>query len=327
MDHHDHHIRLSEIQLKTLTKKIKTIIDSQTWFQKHGSELFVFGCRIFGFIASLFLFSLEGVIPKLIALVPLSYFYYGIGITATHETSHRSFFKHNKLNAWVAYLVSDVWSAQSNLWWHYRHVQKHHMFTNMKEKEALSFHIRINKYLYFFVIPFFVTGWLIAHSVYFLKSSYKSLAIYLACMLSGFFFHFWMFSFFVSFGWAVVATLVMRSLFAPIFLHLALFNHIDLAYPTVREAWIPHQTKTTRNLKSYWLLNGMGGNAFTECHIEHHLFPSLSNRMLMHIKPIVKTYLEEEGYAYHEQTYTECLRHCLQQYDTIFGKEAIADMV
>lgn len=62
----------------------------------------------------------------------------------------------------------------------------------------------------------------------------------------------------------------------------------------------------------------MGGNAFIECHIEHHLFPKLSNRMLAKIRPIVVQHLKDEGYQYIEETYRQCLKNCLKNYHTIF---------
>lgn len=116
----------------------------------------------------------------------------------------------------------------------------------------------------------------------------------------------------------------MRSLFAPLFVHLAVFNHIDLENPKTKLPWIKHQTNTTRNLKRNWFLSGLGGSAFVECHVEHHLFPKLSNRMLLKIRPIVNKYLLKEGYAYFEETYFNCLKNCIKYYDEIFQGTKVA---
>ena len=122
-----------------------------------------------------------------------------------------------------------------------------------------------------------------------------------------------------SITWAIIDTLIMRSLFAPLFVHLAVFNHIGLENPATQLPWLPHQTKTTRNIKFNWFLNGIGGNAFVNCHIEHHLFPKLSNKMLGKIRPTVLRFLKKEGYDYYEIGYWQCLRNCIKYYHEIFS--------
>ena len=116
----------------------------------------------------------------------------------------------------------------------------------------------------------------------------------------------------------------MRSLFSPIFMHLAVFNHIGLDNPPQLLPWLPRQDATTRNIKPSWLLNGMGGNAFLECHLEHHLFPSLSNHLLAKIRPTVRAFLTEKGYQYREETYVSCLKNCLKHYHALFENRPLA---
>jgi fatty acid desaturase len=172
--------------------------------------------------------------------------------------------------------------------------------------------------LYFFVTPFLVSFWLVYHSVEFLLEKKKSVVRYLALAGAGWAFFIYLFARLMPLGAAVATAFVMRSLFAPIFMHLAAFNHIGLDSPPVRQEWLPHQTITTRNLKPQWFLSGMGGNAFVECHLEHHLFPAVSNRTLSKIRPLVRKALERDGYAYIEVPYWTCLKDSLKYYDAFF---------
>ena len=51
-------------------------------------------------------------------------------------------------------------------------------------------------------------------------------------------------------------------------------------------------------MKHGWFLNAIGGNAFIESHIEHHLFPTLSNNILTKIRPIIIKYLKKDVLDY-----------------------------
>ncbi|MBI4154496.1 fatty acid desaturase [Candidatus Woesearchaeota archaeon] len=255
----------------------------------------------------------------------LSYFYYGIAITGTHETRHNTFVKSRSLNKILAYFFSDFWGGQSNEWWYHRHVKVHHIHTNITEKEeAVFYYPWINKYVYFFILPYLVMFWLLIHSIYFLWGEWKKLFLFLMINLTGWIFHVYLFSLILPLQYAFISVFIMRSLFAPLFMQLAVFNHIGLEDPKTRLPWLSHQTKTTRNLKKHWFLNGIGGNAFVECHIEHHLFPSISNRLLSKIKPLIIKQLKKEGYKYIEESYWDVLTKCLKYYDEIFKNTNIA---
>ena len=197
---------------------------------------------------------------------------------------------------------------------------KHHQYTNVPGKETANFYYPwLNKYLYFFVVPYLVIFWLIGNSIAYLWKDWKGLSAYLIAMIAGWALHIYLFSLILPLPLAVISVIVMRVLFAPVFMHLAVFNHIGLDNPSALLPWLPHQAKTTRNVQRHWFLVGMGGNAFVECHLEHHLFPTLSNRMLSKIRPVVKEFLENEGYVYVEEGYFKVLSLCLANYEKYFA--------
>ena len=250
----------------------------------------------------------------------MAYAYTGIAITGTHETSHLSYSKGKWSNKLWAFFFSDFWGAQSHLWWHYRHVQVHHLYPNVPNREPKPFYFPwINRYVYFFVVPYLIIFWLISYSIAYLRKQPMQLALYLVVMLSGLAFHSWLFA---RLGFSVGASIglafLMRSLFAPLFMHIAVFNHIGLDNPEQVLPWIPRQDNTTRNIKPTWFLRGMGGNAFLQSHLEHHLFPSLSNHTLTYVHEIVRDFLRQKGYEYKEESYLSCLRNCIKHYHELF---------
>ena len=49
-------------------------------------------------------------------------------------------------------------------------------------------------------------------------------------------------------------------------------------------------------------------------HVEHHLFPRLSDEQCLRVKPVVRRFLKERGMAYNEADYTERLLVFLTKY-------------
>lgn len=316
---------LHEQHFRQLAKEVKAVTQQATWLEQHGYELLVFGFRLLLFIGGIVLLNVGATVwLQGIGLIVASFGYYGIAITGTHETKHNSFTKSNRINTILGYFFSDFWAGQSSQWWHYRHVQKHHIHTNVPSKEEESFYYPwIHAVAYFFVLPYFVGGWLFVRSVIHLRSKPKDLLLFLVLQTLGYAFFIALLAFTFPLWQAVILVLVLRALFAPVFLHLAIFNHIGLEHFEEQPAWLPHQTITTRNVKDNWFLAGIGGNSLVHCHIEHHLFPSLSCHMLKKVRPIVKTFLANHNYNYHEDGYYACLKKSLKHYKHIFGTSPI----
>lgn len=313
---------LSQKAFAALSKDVNQTVSQYSWLGQYGNEFLWFGLRLALFFAGFGLFSLSHTWwTRLASIAIIAYAFYGVGITGTHESRHNAFVRTRRANERWGYFFGDFWSGESSLWWYSHHVQDHHVYTNIhgKDEEYFSFPW-INRYIYFFLAPYLMLFLLVYGSIKFLWGKWRDLCVYSVLAIAGYAFQTWLFAFTVSWPWAIFCTWLMRSFYSPVFMHLALFNHIGLERLMEKIPWLPHQTKTTRNLKPNWFLVGMGGNAFVHRHIEHHLFPSISNRMLVKIHPLVQNALKTEGYMYIEQTYSECLRLCLVNYKQLFLK-------
>ncbi|KAJ6660357.1 hypothetical protein lerEdw1_017780 [Lerista edwardsae] len=71
------------------------------------------------------------------------------------------------------------------------------------------------------------------------------------------------------------------------------------------------------NLPRNPLLDWSFGHSLISCHVEHHLFPSLSDNMCLKIKPVVSQYLKEKKLPYHKDTYLSRLQLFLCKYEEL----------
>ena len=68
------------------------------------------------------------------------------------------------------------------------------------------------------------------------------------------------------------------------------------------------------------LLDFSFGHSVISCHVEHHLFPRLSDNMCLKIKPVVSSYLKSNGLPYHEAPYLSQLWKFYNNYDELMVK-------
>lgn len=93
-------------------------------------------------------------------------------------------------------------------------------------------------------------------------------------------------------------------------------QHIGLAMfsPTRRPKRIYQMTHGVLNLPRNPLLDWTFGHSLINCHVEHHLFPFLSDNMCLKVKPIVSKYLKEKELPYQEDSYLSRLRLFFHRY-------------
>uniref|UniRef100_A0A8C3IZ23 Fatty acid desaturase 6 n=1 Tax=Chrysemys picta bellii TaxID=8478 RepID=A0A8C3IZ23_CHRPI len=71
------------------------------------------------------------------------------------------------------------------------------------------------------------------------------------------------------------------------------------------------------NLPRNALLDWSFGHSIISCHVEHHLFPNLSDNMCLKIKPIVSQYLKKKKLPYNEDSYMSRLQLFLHRYEEL----------
>ena len=160
----------------------------------------------------------------------------------------------------------------------------------------------------------------------YLWGKWLKLTLFLLIASIGWLFHIALFHLLLPLPLAIFCAYILRTLFAPLFVHLAVFNHVGLPTPETRMDWFTHQLTTTRNIQKNWFVTSLGGNAFVECHTEHHLFPNISNHLLNKIRPLIETYAKKYNYPYFEDSYFTVLKQAIRDYDQVFNVASKANV-
>ncbi|XP_047466081.1 fatty acid desaturase 6 [Mugil cephalus] len=118
---------------------------------------------------------------------------------------------------------------------------------------------------------------------------------------------------------ALICMLVCRAMFSVPYIHVNIFQHIGLPMfsPTHRPKRIYQMTHGVLNLPRNPLLDWMFGHSLINCHVEHHLFPFLSDNMCLKVKPIVSKYLSEKQLPYQEDGYLSRLQLFFHKYQEL----------
>lgn len=118
---------------------------------------------------------------------------------------------------------------------------------------------------------------------------------------------------------ALFCMLVCRAMFSIPYIHVNIFQHIGLPMfsPTRRPKRIYQMTHGVLNLPRNPLLDWIFGHSLINCHVEHHLFPFLSDNMCLKVKPVVSRYLAEKKLPYQEDAYLHRLQIFFHRYQEL----------
>ncbi|XP_042254167.1 fatty acid desaturase 6 [Thunnus maccoyii] len=118
---------------------------------------------------------------------------------------------------------------------------------------------------------------------------------------------------------ALLCMLVCRAMFSVPYIHVNIFQHIGLPMfsPTCRPKRIYQMTHGVLNLPRNPVLDWIFGHSLINCHVEHHLFPFLSDHMCLKVKPVVSKYLTEKQLPYQEDSYFSRLNIFFHKYQEL----------
>lgn len=121
---------------------------------------------------------------------------------------------------------------------------------------------------------------------------------------------------------AAIFLFCFRSVTMLQYIHINIFQHIGLPMYELksRPRKIYQMSTGVLNLESNLVMDWIMGHTLYYCHIEHHLFPSLSDNMVLKIRPLVKQFMLDHGLLYQERSYTERLWHFVDKYDELMVK-------
>ncbi|PAA68617.1 hypothetical protein BOX15_Mlig001555g5 [Macrostomum lignano] len=117
----------------------------------------------------------------------------------------------------------------------------------------------------------------------------------------------------------LVTLMLCRSLFSFSYIHINIFQHIGLPMwsQSSRPARLFQMASGVLNLHSNPLLDLAFGHSLISCHVEHHLFPRLSDSMCLRVKPAVRNFLLANNLPYNEDYYYNRLKIFMVDYEKL----------
>jgi len=205
------------------------------------------------------------------------------------------------------------------------HIKGHHPNTNVIGKgDSSAFKVPfLPRIMYLYVAPLFIPILSPMSSIYELvmQGKFISLLRFIVCFCIGTYGFIMFTCYLANVGpiTSVVLVLTYRSFMMIPFIHFNIFQHIGLPMwsNTEKPARMYQMTASCINITSNFWLNAVFGPSLTTCHIEHHLFPRLSDSLCLKIKPAVKEFVMKAGLPYNETSYWERLSIFHEKYDEL----------
>ncbi|KFQ21883.1 Fatty acid desaturase 6, partial [Merops nubicus] len=268
-------------------------------------------------------------IPFLVGVLTLGVVHHTLTVKGSHLASHNALTESKSWGKVWAIFFIELCSAFTAEQGTYNHVKIHHGYTNIVGLgDSSTWKVPfLNRYAYIAAVV--GKHQHLAHVLPLLPCTdllrnveWKVAVRTLCCMFLGLYCHYWLLlhvSGFQSPWSALLCMLLTRSLLAHPYIHVNIFQHIGLPmFAADRKPKRIHlMSLGVLNLPRNALLDWSFGHSLISCHVEHHLFPSLSDNMCLKIKPVVSQYLKQKKLPYNEDTYTSRLRLFLQRYEEL----------
>ncbi|XP_075025827.1 fatty acid desaturase 6 isoform X2 [Calonectris borealis] len=306
--------RREEALMAELSELVQKVVKSSSWWERHGMDISILACSFFLLPAGFLCLRSAQAIPFLVGVLTLGVVHHTLTVKGGHLASHNALTESKSWGKVWAIFFIELCSAFTAEQATYNHVKIHHGYTNIiglgdSSTWKLPF---LNRYIYMFIAPLAVPIITPLVALNLLRNvEWKAALRTLCCMLVGLYCHYWLLlhiSGFQSPWSALLCMLLTRSLLAHPYIHVNIFQ---------KPKRIHLMSLGVLNLPRNALLDWSFGHSLISCHVEHHLFPSLSDNMCLKIKPIVSQYLKQKKLPYNEDTYTSRLRLFLQRYEEL----------
>lgn len=303
----------SDEDYAALCKIVGKIVKGSSHWEQYGYDQCIVASAFAMLPVGFYLLRFHG-LAFLLGLYILGTVHVMVITKAAHSASHHALFATRKLNDYFGVFFTEICGAFTYYGAKDTHINIHHPYTNVVGLGDSSIwkapFLGRTMYLFFaphllpFVAPFF--------SMQLLHGKWKPIAKNAVLMLFGFIGHFFCFKIFsgLSTVWSIICLCASRSMYYCPYIHVNVFQHIGLSFyhPDNRPKKLRLMATGALNLSRNFILDYCFGHALINCHVEHHLFPRLSDNMCLKIKPTVKEYLEENGLPYQEDSYWNRLK-------------------
>ncbi|KAA0724880.1 Fatty acid desaturase 6 [Triplophysa tibetana] len=313
-----------ETLMMELTRLVQKSVRESSWWERRGLDCTVLTAAFLSLPAGFLLLGSSEPLYFLLGLMIMGVAHAIITIKGTHLASHGAL---SESSAWTDFWavffieVCGSFSARAGV---QAHVKMHHAHTNViglgdSSTWKIPF---LPRSVYLFIAPLAVPIITPVVGMGQLKGqSPFQMARGVFCICLGFFSQYYLLRCVsgLSCGSTLAVMLLCRAMFSLPYIHVNIFQHIGLPMFSsgCRPKRIHQMTHGVLNLPRNPLLDWTFGHSLINCHVEHHLFPYLSDNMCLKVKPIVSQYLKEKKLPYQEDGYFSRLSMFFHEYQEL----------
>ncbi|XP_076008420.1 fatty acid desaturase 6 [Genypterus blacodes] len=314
-----------ESLMMELTRMVQTVIRESSWWERRGIDCCILTGAFFFLPPAFLLLGSSHLLWFSLGMLLMGVSHGFLSIKGTHLASHGSLSESQSwAKFWAIFFIEicGSFSAQTGV---QGHIKMHHAHTNiigMGDSSVWKAPF-LSRTMYLFIAPLAVPIITPLVALVRLREHSAFLAVRTVLMVTlGLYSQYWLLinvSGFRSPHTALLCMLICRAMFCMPYIHVNIFQHIGLPMfsPTGRPKRIYQMTHGVLNLPRNPLLDWMFGHSLINCHVEHHLFPFLSDNMCLKVKPIVSKYLTDKKLPYQEDSYLSRLRLFFHKYQEL----------
>ncbi|KAJ4940097.1 hypothetical protein JOQ06_026407 [Pogonophryne albipinna] len=314
-----------ESLMMELTKLVQKVVKESSWWERRGIDCSILAAAFLCLAPAFLLLGSSQVLYFSAGMLLMGMAHAVITFKGTHLASHGSLSESQAwAKVWAVFFIEicGSFSAQAGV---QGHIKMHHAHTNVIGLGDSSVWKApfLPRTVYLFIAPLALP--IITPLVALAHLRGNSVAVMVRTVLMvtlGLYSQYWLLihvSGFLSPLSALLCMLVCRAMFSVTYIHVNIFQHIGLHMfsATSRPKRIYQMTHGVLNLPRNSLLDWMFGHSLINCHVEHHLFPFLSDNMCLKVKPVVSKYLTEKKLPYQEDSYFSRLRLFFNKYQEL----------
>uniref|UniRef100_A0A8K9X6P2 Tripartite motif containing 16 n=2 Tax=Oncorhynchus mykiss TaxID=8022 RepID=A0A8K9X6P2_ONCMY len=278
-----------ESLMMELTRLVQKTVKESSWWERRGIDITILVLAFLLLPPAFLLLGSSQILVFVLGMVLMGVSHAVISIKGTHLASHGSL---SESPAWAEFWavffieVCGSFTARAGVT---GHIKMHHAHTNVIGLgDSSTWKIPcLPRSVYLFIAPLAIPiitplvalGQLKDHSVS------QALRTVLMVFL-GFYSQHWLLMHVSGFQCpysSLLCMLLCRAMFSIPYIHVNIFQHIGLSMfsPTRRPKRIYQMTHGVLNLPRNPLLDWTFGHSLINCHVEHHLFPFLSDNMCL----------------------------------------------
>ncbi|XP_005998320.1 fatty acid desaturase 6 [Latimeria chalumnae] len=316
---------VQESKMQELSLLVQKIVQNSCWWERHGIDCTIIMLGFISLPAGFLLLKSDCALCFLAGFILLGMSHTVITVKGSHLASHSALTESKLWSKFLAIFIIEVCGAFTAEKGTHAHVKMHHAYTNViglgdSSMWKIPF---LPRYVYMFIAPLAVPIITPVVALGLLLDLPPVIAIRTACMIAlGLWSQYWLLmnvSGFQSTSSALLCMFLYRAIFSIPYIHVNIFQHIGLPMFAIdkKPKRIYQMSHGVLNLPRNVLLDWFFGHSLINCHVEHHLFPNLSDHMCLKVKPIVSRYLKQQHLPYNEDTYISRLKLFIQKYEEL----------